>query len=223
MHYTAFTSLIYHQHSSLIASVPPLRTGSNSNDLARPIPLAATVKQCDGWTMTSDSVGSQSLRVANPAHFRPNNPSTVPFRHLTLQSFNRELWNPKSHSTGSDRASASASKRRKTGNGKALHFVVPGNLYAREEPKDWRTESRFKPARSAGSDSPSRCDDLELTKRWPQNFPQRPRRSSSRIGDTQKDNIALENVQTKPYVARPPVSAPNFRNCGRSTCTMMGG
>ena len=178
--------------------------------------------------MTSDSVGSQSLRVANPAHFRPINPSTIPFRHLPLQSFNRELWDPNSHPTGIDRTPASASKRRRTGNGKAIpraglttDCVVPANLYAREESKDWRSASRFKPAQSAGSDSPSRCDDLELTKRGTQNFPQRPGRSLSRVSSPQKNGIALENVQTKPYVARPPVSAPHFRNGGWSTYTLM--
>ena len=172
--------------------------------------------------MTSDSVGSQSLQVANP--------STVPFRHLPPQSFNRELRIPNSQSTGIDRTSASASKRRRTGNGKTIpragptsDFVIPGNLYAREEPKDWKSKSRFKPAKSAGGASPSRCDDLELAKRGPQIFPQRPGRSLPRSDGPQKNNTALENVQTKPYVARPPVSAPHFRNGGWSTCTMMVG
>lgn len=177
--------------------------------------------------MTSDSVGSQSLRVANPAHFRPINPSAVPFRHLPLQCSNRELENPNSHSAGIDRISASASKRRRTGTipraATTSDFLIPGNLYAREEPKDWRSKSRFKTAKPAGRDSPSRCDDLELTKRGPQNFPQRPRRSLPRSSDPQKNNTALENVQTKPYVARPPVSAPHFRNGGWSTCSMTGG
>ena len=178
--------------------------------------------------MTSDSVGSQSLRVANPAHFRPIDPSTVSFCHFPLQSINRELWDPNSHSTGIDRTSSSASKRRRTRKtiplaGPTSDSVVPRDLHTREEPKNWRSNSRFKPARSAGSDLTAKCNDLELAKRGPQNFPRRPGRSLSRITDTQKINTVLEDVQTKPYVARPPEPAPRFSNGRMSTCTMLGG
>ena len=164
--------------------------------------------------MTSNPVGSQWLRHVPIVQSEPSQNHWLP-----------PLWDPDAVPTPSDHTLEPPFKRPRLGNEKGTPDRSSPLITANSWPQpsdqlfDGWSHPGSKQGRQANIGLPSRSDGLASSKHGTPLLPQRPKKSrevsSTIVPLTTRRNLALGEVQTKPYVADPPSLAPRFKNGGK--------